>query len=285
MLLLNLLLLDAYNVLFRSFSSLPRSITLNDGQPINAVYGMISGILKLVRDLDASYVVAAYDQPDVPTFRHRLYAPYQAQRGPLGGEHAEDFRRQVEVSRAVLAAGKVPCLMAPGYEADDIMGTLAARSAQAGGGSIVVSTDRDLLQLVRPGIEILVPGKDYRRVATDEDVRERMGVGPDGITSFKALAGDSSDNIPGVRGVGVKTAAALVNTYGDLAGIYNQESEILPRRVAAALAAEKENAFLFLQLVTVITDLPLTIEGEPAISDIWRTGKVREIIRLGGYDA
>jgi len=142
------LLLDGHNLLYRAFTSLPMAITGQDGQPINAVYGMLSTIIKLARDHGAEGAVAAFDVPDVPSFRHDLYPGYQAQRGPLGGDHAEEFRRQVDLAQRILPLTGVPALIAPCYEADDIMGTLATRLAGTGDTALIVSTDRDLLQLV-----------------------------------------------------------------------------------------------------------------------------------------
>ena len=258
---MTILLLDGYNLLFRSFASLPSSIRDADGRSINAVYGMLAAIVRMIRELDPSHIAAAFDEPETPTFRHRLYAAYQAQRGPLGGEQAEEFRRQVEVAMEALPRLGVPALSKPGYEADDVLGTLAVQVARSGNLAILVSTDRDLLQLVGPGVEVLPPGTKAIRVRDEAGVRARLGIPPHAVPTFKALAGDASDNIPGVRGIGSKTAIGLVDDYGDLDSIY-ENLERIPTRTSTALARDREAAYLFRDLATIVTDLPLPVNVE-----------------------
>ncbi|MBV9279156.1 MAG: hypothetical protein JOZ41_03655 [Chloroflexi bacterium] len=256
-----LLLLDGYNLLYRSFVTLPSAITGGDGRPINAVYGMVAAILRLMRELEPARIVAAFDVPEIPTFRHDLYPLYQAQRGPLGGAESEEFLRQVALAQRSLPPLGIAALTYPGYEADDIMGTLASRGAAAEERAVIVSTDKDLLQLVRPGIEVLVPGKAGLHIRDADGVRARLGVHPSGVTTYKALAGDPSDNIPGVPGIGARTAIRLVERYGSLEAIYDDLAG-LPARTAAALREARDSAFLFRRLVTIQTDLPL--EGDLA---------------------
>src|SRR5262245_47669058 len=129
---MTVLLLDAHNLLFRSFVTLPSSITAQ-GKPVHAVYGMLAAVLRLMRELEPEHVVAAFDVPSVPTFRHELYPAYQGQRGPLGGEQADEFSRQVAMAIDALPRLGLPALSYPGYEADDIMGTLACGCASDGG--------------------------------------------------------------------------------------------------------------------------------------------------------
>ncbi len=257
------LLLDGHNLVYRAFTTIPRAVVGADGLPINAVYGLVSTILQLVRAHDPESVVVAFDTPETPTFRHQLYPGYQAQRGPLGGEFADDFRRQVSIARQVLPAISIPTPQAPGFEADDIMATLAVRAADRQGQAIVVTTDRDLLQLVRPGIAIQVPGKTPLLISDDDGVRARLGIAASGVTGFKALAGDASDNIPGVASIGVKTAASLINQFGTLEAIYENLEE-LPARVAGALERQRDDAYLFRRIVTVRTDLELPADLMPA---------------------
>jgi DNA polymerase I len=277
------LLLDAYNLLFRSFTSLPRSITDDHNEPINAVYGTLAYTARLSRELEADYIVAAFDTPDIPTFRHRLYPAYQGQRGPLGGEHAEDFARQVGIARSVLPALDVPVLGSPGYEADDILGSLACRLAAHGEHCIVVSTDRDLLQLVGPRIETMAPGNPPRFARDEADVQERLGVSPAGVTTFKALAGDASDNIPGVRGIGAKTAVSLVNEHGTLEALYSALAS-LPARTQRLLADGHDDAFLFRQVATVVTDLVLDLDvARLPRHAIIPDAKPRQLLRDAGY--
>lgn len=280
---LTVLLLDGHNLLYRAFTSLPASIEARDGRPINAVYGLVSTIIRLAGDTESTQAVAAFDVPNTPTFRHRLYPTYQGQRGPLGGENAADFARQTSIAGEVLPSMGVPVLRCPGYEADDILGTLSLSLAKRGDRSVIVSTDRDLLQLVRPGIQILAPGNPPVIARNSEDVRARLGVDPGGVTEFKALAGDTSDNIPGVGGIGVKTAAFLVNEYGNLETIYDNIM-LLAGRLQTNLARDRALAFLFRQLVTVLTDLDLALEPAEIPTLTLPDGlKVRDILEAAGY--
>lgn len=279
---MQIFVVDAYNMLFRSFASLPSAITSEDGSPINAVYGSLAYLTRLVREHRPDRIVAAFDVPDVLTFRHRLFPQYQAQRGPLGGENAGDFARQVKIAADLLPSLGVPSLSVPGFEADDIIGTLALRLSDEGKEVTAVSTDKDLLQLVRPGIRILVPGKENRLIGDEDDVRERIGVAPAGVTTFKALAGDPSDNIPGLPGIGAKTAAALVNGHGDLARIYEHLHE-LPARQAAVLQTGADRARLFQEIATIRTDAPgLPLEEIPSLA-INEESRPRELLRAHGY--
>lgn len=275
---MNVLVLDAYNLLYRSFSSLPRAITGADGEPIHAVYGLLNTVLRLWRELGPDSIVAAFDTPAVPTFRSQLYAGYQAQRGPLGGDYADDFSRQATLARELLPGIGIPTPAMDHYEADDIMGTLATSVARSGGHATIVSTDRDLTQLVAPGIAIIMPAKEPRTIDSDDDVRSLLGVAAAGVTTFKALAGDPSDNIPGVRGIGRKGAVDLVNRYHSLDAIYAALDEH-PRRIAAALRAGRDDAYLFRTLVTIRTELELGLTpADLTPSRMTDESRAREII-------
>lgn len=270
-------------MLFRSFSSLPRSITGQDGEPINAVYGMLAFILRLTREQTPDHVAAGFDVPDVPTFRHALFPDYQGQRGPLGGEHADEFARQVSVSRDILPGLGIPALAAPGFEADDVMGSLARRVSAGGGTAVIVSTDRDLLQLVGPGIEVLVPGKEPLRIAGAEAVRQRIGVAPPYVTTFKALAGDTSDNIPGLPGIGPKTAIGLVEQFGALDEILAAAGEMQPR-LAAKLSEGADMARLFQKVATIEDGLEIGREADrlPPL-ELGDEDRPRGLLERSGY--
>ena len=279
---MDVLLLDGHNLLYRSFTSLPAAITDQQGQPINAVYGMIGTVMRLTRELGATQAYAAFDVPDVPTFRHLRYPDYQGQRGPLGGEHADDFRRQVEVAHAVLPALGVQPVQLPGYEADDVMATLAERLAPRRTVAII-TTDRDLLQLVRTGVSVITPANPPIRADSADDVRARLGVDPERVVDWKALAGDASDNIPGAHGIGTKTAQNLVNKYGALESIYEQVED-LPARARKILEEQRDDLFLFRDLVTVRRDAPLP----SAVNETPRLGvepntRVRDVLERAGY--
>ncbi|GAC1508021.1 MAG: hypothetical protein NVS2B16_04180 [Chloroflexota bacterium] len=220
------------------------------------MYGTLAFLIRLRRDFDARHMVAAFDTPMIPTFRHELYPAYQGQRGPLGGDRAHEFLRQVSIATTLFPALGVQAIGRAGYEADDIMGTLACRARDSGARATVVSTDRDVLQLVGGGVRVCVPGSKLVLYDDDTAVRTRLGVAANGVTSWKALSGDASDNIPGVRGVGAKSASALVNEYGDLDGVYAHIEDVAPR-LRSLLASGREAAYLFLKVVTIVTDLDL----------------------------
>ncbi len=278
------LLLDAYNLLYRAFTSLPRTITDDEGQPVHALYGMLAYMVRLASDFESTTLVAAFDTPEIPTFRRELFPAYQAQRGPMGGEHAEDFSRQATLAQSVLPRLGVPAVHVPRFEADDIMGTIATIRARRGDASIIVSTDRDLLQLVGSSIRVLSPGNPPRIATNDADVRGRLGVDPAGVATFKALAGDASDNIPGVRGIGSKTAAALVNTFGSLEEIYAGLDGVKPR-VREALAASGPEAYLYRDIATVRVDLPLELDTASLPDcEFPSNAKPRQLLRQAGLE-
>lgn len=279
---MKVLLLDGHNLLYRSFTTLPRSITGVDGEPVHGVHGLVSVVIRLIRETDADHVVAAFDVPEVPTFRHKLFPDYQVQRGPLGGADAGDFRRQVGIARHVLSNAGIPALTAPGYEADDIMATLAAQLAAVQANAVVVSADRDLLQLVAAHISILVPSNPIRIFADAAAVRERLGVDPDGIADFKALAGDASDNIPGIAGIGFKSAVDLVNTFGSIESIYEHLADVTPR-VHKRLDGWREYALLLRRVVTLVRNLALDVEVSDLPSlQFDSTARARSILELAG---
>lgn len=280
---MTLLLLDGHNLFFRSFVTLPMSIVDGDGRPINAVYGLVAAILRLTRELEPTHIVATFDEPSVPMFRHKAYPAYQGHRGPLGGENAVEFQRQVSIARQVLPRLGVPAPAQPGYEADDVIATLATRNTLAGARSVIVSTDRDLLQLVTATVEILVPGAKPLRIRDAADVEARLGVAPDRVTTLKALSGDPSDNIPGVKGIGVKTAQSLVRQFGTLEAIY-AHTDSLTKRVAQALSSGREDAFLFRSIVTLVTDLDIILDVASLPNNRFSPdAKVRELLAESGY--
>jgi DNA polymerase I len=254
-----ILLIDGYNLMYRSFTSLPRSIVGADKKPINGVYGLLTFLNLSIRQFGTDRVTFAFDTPGFSTFRHDLYPDYQGQRGPLGGEHADDFARQTVILQQVVTGLGIPVVARERFEADDLIGSLAVALAAEGEQAIIVSTDRDLLQLIRPGIEMYSPSNPPLHARSEDDVRARLGVSPAGVTTFKALAGDASDNIPGVPGIGAKSASSLVAQYGTLENMYEHLHE-MPPRLSTKLSEGRAEAFLFRQVVTVLTDLEVPVD-------------------------
>ncbi|MHB1842042.1 MAG: DNA polymerase I [Sulfobacillus sp.] len=252
---MRLLLLDGYSLFNRAFHALP-PFTTRDGQPTNAILGFFNTFNKLIDDLHPDAALVALDRPG-GTFRHQVYQDYKGTRS----EADPTLIAQIPLFLETLVALDIPHLGLDGYEADDIMGTLAKRAAADGVDVVIVSGDRDLLQLVGPQVKVMLSRSRGEFVLLDEaGVREFMGVDPARITDLKALTGDSSDNIPGVRGIGDKTALALLAGGQDLDRLLADPDGIPAGRARELLLADQEMARLSKQLATIVTDLPLDLE-------------------------
>ncbi len=248
-----LLLVDGHSLANRAFYALP-PLSTSDGTPTGAVFGFLSMLLRFLSEKRPSHVAIAFDLPG-PTFRHVQYAEYKAQRKPAPPE----FSAQIPVLKEVLDTLSLPRLEMQGYEADDIIGTLALKWKECGGSVWILSGDRDCLQLVDDTVSAILPVKGISQVKeyNPETVEEDLGVRPDQIRDYKALCGDSSDNIPGVKGVGGKTAVSLLKQFDNLDALYARIEEVSPPRVRNFLAANKEMAYLSRELATIDRSVPL----------------------------
>src|SRR5947209_15343358 len=223
----NLLLLDGNSLTYRAFFALPTDMATASGQVTNAVFGFTSMLINLLRDHQPTAIAVAWDRPE-PTFRHIEVPTYKAQR-----EAAPDIlRQQIGLVRQVCEALHMTMLELPGYEADDIIATLATQWRDNGDDVIIVTGDRDTYQLVEdPHVKVLYNRRgvsDY--VLYDEaGIKERTGVTPAQYPEYAAMRGDPSDNLPGVPGVGEKTAAKLINDYGDLDGVFANLDKLTPK--------------------------------------------------------
>src|SRR6266446_6867708 len=242
-------LIDGSGYIFRAFHALP-PMTRPDGTPVNAVYGFTNMLLKLVEDSDAEFIAVIFDAGR-RSFRNDLYAGYKAQRPPPPPELEPQFALIRDATRAC----NVSAIELAGFEADDLLATYARQAAALGHKVTIVSSDKDLMQLVGGTIELFDPIKS-RRIG-DAEVREKFGVGPDKVVDVQALAGDSSDNVPGVPGIGVKTAAELINTYGDLDNLLARAGEIKQPKRREALMANADLARVSRDLVRLRDDVPL----------------------------
>lgn len=254
-----MILIDGNAILHRAYHALP-PLTSKDGEPINAVYGFVSMLAKVITDLKPSHLIVCLDTAK-PTFRHVAYVGYQAQRPRTDSELSSQF----EVAREIVKAAAIPLYAVEGYEADDLIGTLAKQAEDKVGQVIVVTGDRDILQLVNNKVKVYMPIKgltDAKMFAT-EDVVERMGVAPEKIIDYKALVGDPSDNYPGVPGIGPKTAVELISKYKSLEEIFKNLGEI-PERTSKKLAEGAESAGLSKHLATIALDAPVTLDLEKA---------------------
>ena len=257
-----LLLVDGHSIAFRSyyaFNKKGNGLSTRSGVPTSVTYGFLKALLEAAQEWQPAGVVIAFDT-DQPTFRHEADATYKANRE----EAPEDFFRDVSNLQAILdQAMGLPVCMAPGFEADDVIGTVANQAAEQGWRVRILSGDRDLFQLVddRRDISCLYTGGGpYSRsgpvVVDMEGVRQKLGVGPDRVVDLKGLTGDSSDNIPGVKGVGPKTAIALLEAHGSLSAVYAAIDSVRPA-VARKLVADRESAFRSRLLAEIRCDVPL----------------------------
>ena len=251
----NLYLVDGSGYLFRAYHALP-PMTRPDGTPINAVFGFCR---MLVADLldkpEVDHVAMILDAGEV-TFRNEIYDKYKANRPPP----PEDLIPQFPLIREAAKAFNVTVCELKGYEADDLIATYARLAVEAGATCTIVSSDKDLMQLIRPGVEMMDPIKKTK--IGPEAVMEKFGVAPDKVVDVQALAGDSTDNVPGVPGIGVKTAAQLINEYGDLETLLARAGEIKQPKRREALQQNAELARISKKLVTLRDDVPTPAEPE-----------------------
>lgn len=254
-----LVIIDGNAIMHRAFHAMP-ALTTRNGEPINAVYGLVSMFLRIVQDLKPEAIVVAFDEKE-KTFRHKEFAGYQAQRPPTH----DDLSSQFGKARDFFKAMGVPVYSKPGYEADDVIATIATRYGEIPNETIVVTGDRDLLQLVddKKNVELYMPvvGLSNAKLYKEKDAHERMGVPANLIPDYKALVGDPSDNYPGVSGIGPKTAEKLLEKFGSIDKIYTHLSDIEPN-IRQKLESNSCEAKLFHRLATVVRDVPIEIDPD-----------------------
>ncbi len=248
---LKILLVDGTNTLYRAFFAIPH-LRAPDGSPTNAAYGMINTLTKVIREEQPDRVVVVFDARG-PTFRHKLYDQYKANREA----QPEDLSSQFPMIRELIEAHRFPIVSVPDFEADDVIATLVDR-APADAQIAIVSTDKDMMQLVSDRVTLLDGVKD-RRYGPAE-VEQRFGVAPARILDLRSLVGDSSDNIPGVKGIGEKGAAKLIDEFGTLENLIEKRDQITAKRSRIALESQIEAALLSKRLATLRTDVPLPLD-------------------------
>jgi len=241
-------LIDGSGFIFRAFHALP-PMTRPDGTPVNAVYGFTTMLMKLIDETDADHIAVVFDTAR-RTFRNDIYTDYKANRPPPPEELIPQFALVREATQALGVAS----VEMEGFEADDLIATYTRQAREAGADVTIVSSDKDLMQLVGDGVTMLDAMKN-REIGAAEVV-EKFGVGPDKVIEVQALAGDSSDNVPGVPGIGVKTAAQLITEYGDVDTLLARAGEIKQPKRREALIENAEDARISRQLVTLRDDVP-----------------------------
>ncbi|HEY1719980.1 MAG TPA: DNA polymerase I [Magnetospirillaceae bacterium] len=245
----HLCLVDGSGYIFRAFHAI-QPMTRPDGTPVNAVYGFTRMLMKLVQESKADHIAVIFDAGRA-TFRNEIYPEYKAHRPDPPEELIPQFALVREATRAI----GVPAVEMPGFEADDLIATYARHAVEKGGRVTIVSSDKDLMQLIRPGIEMFDPLKE-RRIGP-EQVFEKFGVKPDRVVDVQALAGDATDNVPGVPGIGVKTAAQLIDQFGDLDTLLARAGEIPQPKRRESLVNNAEAARVSRELVRLRHDVPV----------------------------
>ncbi len=256
-----ILLIDGHSALFRSFYALP-ALSTSKGEPVNALYGFLRTLLMALREYPSRYVAVAFDT-EGKTVRHETFAEYKATRKPM----PDALAQQLPKVKPLLSAFGIPYIECPGYEADDIMATLAKRAEERGIPALLLTGDKDMAQLVSDKVFLLRPGRKPtdRLVLVDRNgVVELFGVKPEQIVDLLALEGDSIDNVPGVPGVGEKTAVELLREFGTLEAVLNSAVHIRNKRVAQALLAHRDSALLSRELVR-LREAPLSLALEDCL--------------------
>ncbi|MCL2571493.1 MAG: DNA polymerase I [Defluviitaleaceae bacterium] len=272
-----ILLIDGFSILNRAFYALPLFSNMA-GEYTNGVYGFINILVRFLDEEKPDYVTVAFDLPE-PTFRHKQYAEYKATRKTM----PEELRSQVPILKSLLEKMGIPIAACSGYEADDVIGTLAAMAVDEGMSPVIVSGDRDLLQLASDVVLIRLPktkgGKTEVENYYAADVIAKYGVSPEAFIDVKALMGDSSDNVPGVPSIGEVTATKIIVAYGSVENAIINAQEIKPKRAAENLVTYQEQARLSKELVTIKVDAPVKMELCTP-DNIWNQDVYNEVKRL-----
>lgn len=307
-----LVIIDGHAILHRAYHALP-PLTTSKGLIVNAVYGFSSMLLRVIETLKPTHLIVAFDTPE-PTFRNKLFKDYQIQRPKVD----EEFIPQIDIVKKLVRQMGIPTFEKAGFEADDVIGTIAKqalrdtkilsdkdimRNKRSPNISIsqypnievvIVTGDRDMLQLVSDRIKIYMPvkGLSESKLYGEEEVEEKYGIKPSQIVDYKALVGDASDNYPGVAGIGPKTASALLAHFGTLEKIYRDMDKIESEKVKKALDDHLESAEMAKQLAKIVCDVPMRLDidkcklpnlDRPDIHKLFEEFEFRSLIpRLSG---
>src|SRR4051812_284096 len=255
-----LMLLDGFGLVYRGYFALP-PLTTSRGELVNGAFGFCSIVLRGFQDLRPDYVAVAFDLSG-PTFRHEQYADYKATRTRMPDDLAAQFPKVREVVKAL----RIPVYEQQGYEADDVIGALTLQAEGKDVETTIVTVDLDMLQLVTDKTRLMTTRSGVENTVIYDPARiwERFGLRPDQMIDYKALKGDPTDNIPGVPGVGEKTAAKLIAEWVDLDNLYAHIDEVKPEKLRDKLAEHRDSVFRGRELTTIIRDLPVSLDLEAA---------------------
>ncbi len=254
-----LVVIDGHSLLYRGFYA-TRMLTTSDGRPTNAVFSFTNMLLALLDTVKPNAIVVAFDAP-TPTFRHEAFGEYKAHRP----EAPDEFRPQVEMTRQLLQAMGIPTLVEPGFEADDLVGTIARHAPEQGYEVLIFTGDRDQLQLINEHVRVCAPlrGVSDLQIFDAQAVQERYGIRPEQIPDLKALQGDPSDNIPGVPGVGEKTAVKLLQQFGTVENLLANLDKVADPKLRERLAHAREQIVQSKMLATILREVPLDLGAIP----------------------
>lgn len=277
------MIFDGNSVLHRAYYALP-DWRNRSGEATAGVYGFLSMMVKIIDEYEPTHVVVVFDTPE-PTFRHLMYVGYQSTR-EKDRQVSEDIWGQVEKLKLVMESMGVPVFCVPGFEADDLAGTLTLQAEKAGMDVLVVTGDKDYMQLVTDKVKLLMPQKSLSDgVVIDETkVKEKMGVKPNQITDYKGLVGDPSDNYPGVTGIGPKTAVQLLTEFETFEEVYkhlNDPKLKISELIKAKLVNGYEGGRLSKELAIIKRDVPITFDLEAAVRPTDK--KISEVFKEAGY--
>ena len=270
-----LVLIDGHALAYRAYYALPPTLSTSKGELTNAVFGFTSMLLNVLRDEKPDYIAVAFDVGK--TFRHEKYEEYKAHRIEMPDELRTQMARIQEIVRAL----GIPIIEVEGYEADDVLGTLAQKAGKEGLETLIVTGDTDTFQLIDDHTRVLTSRRAFSDtiVYDQQGIEQRYGLQPHQLIDYKALVGDTSDNIPGVRGIGKKTATQLLQRYGSVEGIYAHLDEVESSRFRNALEKGRESAFLSKFLATIVTDVPAELNLEACRASEFDQDKVKELFK------
>jgi DNA polymerase-1 len=252
-----LLLFDGNALVHRAFHALPPLTQPRTGELVNAVYGFASTLLKVFADFKPTHWAVAFDRP-APTFRHEMFEEYKAQRPAT----PDELKSQIKKVHQLVEAFHIPVFEIDGFEADDVLGTLSKQADERGIETIIVTGDNDMLQAVLPRVKTLAPRRSFTdtMLYNEQAVEQKYGIKPEQLADLKALAGDVSDNIPGLPGIGEKTAAKLLQQYGSLQGIYDHIEDMTPGKLQNTLREYRTQAFRNKELSTIVKNVPIKLD-------------------------
>jgi len=272
-----LLIIDGHAYAYRAFHAI-RNLRSPEGRPTNAIYGFVKMLAKLRATVEPTHLAVVWDG-GLSAERTARWPAYKAQRPEMPG----DMKPQLDEIVSYLKAAGIASFCLPGVEADDFIAGLARRATEAGLTVVIASSDKDFMQLVSPRIGLLNPNDKSETVWTDGQVRAKAGVGPSQIVDWLSLTGDTSDNIPGVPGVGPKTAAELLNQFSSVTALYARLDEVKSERLRSALRSAADAVRRNHELVRLRDDLPDKFSAEPLVEKPADTGRLRELYQRWGF--